>query len=257
MTDHLIQLPSNFRYMYQFNGGSQYKCVEACLSMAGEIAFPDRYADPAKLMVQIYEQYVGPDVPGDRNGTTKEQAIEWLTSQHIGFIDMQHFIDAGAIDELHAELMAQNQQNIPQIISIGDESYLKSAKTGLTLHNWADSLNHGSHTMLRVGYSDTEGQPWGYYYEPAAAPNFSEPVPIALQDFLDGKIVGCIAIMPHGVPVPPPGFLFSQGSWPPVKPTFDVAKAENTIAAISQALDAMKAAMANLANDLGALKQEV
>src|SRR5258708_37379176 len=173
MTDFMVKLPGNFRYVTQFEAGkSQYRCVEASLSMAGQIAYPARYANPQLLMSQIYSHFVGPDVVGDRNGTTREQAIQWLQSQNIGYIDMQHLIDAGQIEELHAEISAQNKQDVCQIFSIGDESFLKHAKTGHTLHNWADALNHGSHTMLRVGYSDDQG--YAYYEEPAAAPNFSE-----------------------------------------------------------------------------------
>src|SRR5947209_5148125 len=112
MTDILVKLPGNFRYCYQFDNGSQYKCVEACLVMAEEVAYPDRVKDPHALMSQIYQKYVGPDVPGDRKGTTKEQALEWLASQNIGHIDMQHFLDAGDIEGLHNELMAQNQQGV-------------------------------------------------------------------------------------------------------------------------------------------------
>lgn len=246
MADHLIPLPGNFHYVYQFQSGkSQYRCVEACLAMAGQIAYPDRYANPVALMSQIYTQYVGPDVAGDRNETTREQALAWLASQHIGFIDMQHLIDAGQIDELHKQIQEQNLAGVPQLISIGDESHLKYAKTGQSLHNWADALNHGSHTMLRVGYSDSEG--FAYYYEPAAAPNFAEPVPIAWQDFLDGKVVGCIAIFPHGMSEYPPKPKF----------VFDQAKAEVTLQAALTALSAAQSGLANLAHDLEALKSEV
>jgi hypothetical protein len=257
MADFMVKLPSNFRYVYQFDGNSQYKCVEASLAMAGQIAYPDRYAHVALLMSQIYTHYVGPDVVGDRNGTKPEQALDWLRLQNIGHIDMQPLIDSGDIAKLHDQIAAMNRQDVSQIISIGDESFLKHAKTGHTLHNWADSLNHGSHTMLRVGYSDSDG--WGYYEEPAAAPSFSEPVPIDWQNFLDGKIVGCIAIMPHGVSVPPEGvhFDWTAQTWPKPKPAFDAVKAESTVAAMINALDAMKTAMGNLANDLSALKQEV
>src|SRR6266487_2334667 len=108
MTDFMIHLPGNFRYVYQFaNGLSQYKCVEACLSMAGQIAYPTRYANPVQLMSQIYTQYIGPDVTSDTRGTTREQALTWLHSQNIGYVDMQPMIDAGNLDELHAEIQAQ------------------------------------------------------------------------------------------------------------------------------------------------------
>lgn len=254
MTDYMVPLPGNFKYVYQFSAGtSQYKCVEASLAMAAQVAYPDRYPDPAKLMSEIYQQYVGPDVAGDRNGTTREQALAWLDSQHIGYIDMQAGLSN--LDELKAEIQAQNLQHIPQIISIGDESFLKYAKTGQTLHNWADALNHGSHTFLRVGFSDSEG--WAYYMEPAAAPNFAEPVPIKWADIEAGAVVGCIAIMPHGVPVPPAGFSFQHGTWPEPKPVFDAAKAESTLASAMQALDAINGALANLAHDLSALRGEV
>ena len=254
MTDFMVPLPSNFRYVYQFSAGtSQYKCVEASLAMAAQVAYPDRYSDPAKLMSQIYQQYVGPDVAGDRNGTTREQALAWLHSQNIGYIDMEPML--GNLDELKAEIQAQNLQHIPQIISIGDESFLKYAKTGQTLHNWADALNHGSHAFLRVGFSDSEG--WGYYMEPAAAPNFAEPVPIKWSDIEAGAVVGCIAIMPPGVKPPPAGFSFQHGTWPAPKPVFDAVKAEATVAAMIQAMEAMKAALGNLGNDLAVLKGEV
>jgi len=254
MTDFMVQLPGNFRYVYQFNGGSGYKCVEASLAMACQVAYPDRYANPTALMSQVYQQYVGPDVAGDRNGTTKEQALEWLDSQHIGYIDMQHYIDAGQLDDLIAEIQAQNQQNVPQLISIGDESFLKYAKNGQSLHNWADADNHGSHTFMRVGYSDSEG--WAYYEEPAAAPNFAQPVPIKWTDILAGGVVGCIAIMPHGMPTPPADFRFTQGTWPKPAPVFDAAKAESTLGAAVSATQALISALANLQSDLAALKGE-
>ena len=253
MTDFMVPLPANWRYVYQFDGNSQYKCVEASLAMAAQIAYPDRYAHPAQLMSQIYTQYVGPDVAGDRNGTTREQALAWLDSQHIGYIDMQAGLSN--LDELKAEIQAQNLQHIPQLISIGDESFLKYAKNEQPLHNWADALNHGSHTFLRVGYSDNEG--WAYYMEPAAAPSFAEPIPIKWSDIEAGAVVGCIAIMPHGVKPPPAGFSFQHGTWPAPKPVFDVAAAENTLAAIMHALQAAEGAVMNLAHDLAALKGEV
>lgn len=240
--DHVIPLPANFRYVYQFQSGkSQYRCVEACLAMAGQIAYPDRYADPVALMDQIYTQYVGPDVASDTKGTTAAQAIAWLQSQHIGYIEM----DVSNLDALKTEIQQMNLAGVPQIISIGDESYLKYAKTGQTLHNWSDALNHGSHSMLRVGYSDSEG--YGLYFEPAAAPNFAEPVPIEWQDFVDGKIVGCIAIFPHGMQEYPPK----------PQPVLDVAKAELTLQAALTALNAAQAGIASLASDLAILKGEI
>ena len=256
MSDIMVKLPQNFRYVYQFsNGLSQYRCVEASLAMAAQIAYPTRYANPGALMSQIYTEYVGPDITADTKGTTEAQALEWLASQNIGHIDMSPLL--GNVDELHNEMQAQNKQGVAQIITIGDESFLHDAKSGLILHNWASSLNHGSHTMLRVGYSDSDGA--AYYMEPAAAPNFTEPVAISWQNFLDGKVIGCIAVMPAGVPTPPAGFSFQTGTWPvppKPKPVFDAAKASATLFAMMQAADALKAAMTNLQNDITAFEQE-
>jgi len=254
MADFMVKLPSNFRYVPQFDGNSQYKCVESCLAMAGQFAYPDRYAHPALLMSQIYQQYVGPDVVGDRKGTTEAQALDWLHSQNIGVIDMQALLDNP--EELHAEIQAQNKQGVVQIISIGDESFLKYAKNGQTLHNWADALNHGSHAMLRVGYSDSEG--WAYYMEPAAAQNFAEPVPIEWLDFLNGKIVGCIAIMPPGVPVPPADFSYQHGTWPEPpkpKPVVDFEKVLSNLAAIAGVGGQLTNLANDIAKDVAALKE--
>ena len=238
MTDHVIPLPSNFRYVYQFQAGkSQYRCVEACLAMAGQVAYPTRYADPVALMDQIYTQYVGPDVTSDTKGTTVDQAVAWLQSQHIGHIVM----GCSNLDNLHMQIQQMNLAGVPQIISIGDESFLHDAKSGLILHNWSAALNHGSHSMLRVGFSDNEG--YGLYYEPAAAPNFSEPVAIPWSDFVQGGVASCIAIFPHGMSEYPPK----------PKPTFNKGDAMNSIHSMLTAADAFKLALTNLENEINLL----
>ncbi len=250
MADHMVKLPGNFRFVYQFDGNSQYKCVEACLAMVGQIAYPTRYANPAQLMSQIYQHYVGPDVVSDTKGTTSAQAIDWLHSQGIGSIDMSHLI-GGDMEALRLEISAQNAQGVVQIISVSDESHLKYAKTGLTLHNWADSLNHGGHAFVRVGYSDDMG--WGYYMEPAAAPNFERPVPIRWADIVAGGIDGCIAIMPSNVPTPPSGFSFQHGTWPePAKPPVNHDAIASTIAALQSAHAQRKTALEQELNELNA-----
>src|SRR4051794_31865393 len=72
MADFMIKLPGNFHYVYQFEPGkSTFRCVEATLCMAAQMAYPDRYKNLSQLMSQIYVKYVGADVPGDRNGTTR------------------------------------------------------------------------------------------------------------------------------------------------------------------------------------------
>jgi len=238
VTDHLIHLPSNFRYVYQFQSGkSQYRCVEACLAMAGQIAYPTRYADPVALMDEIYTQYIGADTSSDTKGTNAQQAIAWLTSQHIGHMAL----DVSDPNALHAQLQEMNLAGVPQLLTIGNESFLHDAKTGNILHNWSSALNQGSHTMLRVGYSDNEA--WGYYYEPAAAPNFAEPVAIPWSDFLQGGIVGCIAIFPSGM-----------NEYPPKpKPTFDKSAAVSGIHSVLTALEGIKLAVTELETNINNL----
>lgn len=250
--DISTKLPEDFQYVYQFaNGESQYRCVAAVLAMIGEFAFPGKWQSPAELMHQIYEHYAGPDIPSNTDGLTKEQCLDWLNTNHVGFIDLQDLIgDANALRE---ELEAQNKQGVVQLITVADESQLRYAKNGEKLHNWVDVGLH--HCILRVGFSDSDG--YGLYMEPAASLAFPHPVPIMWDDIAKAGVMTILSIMPHGVAVPPAGFRFSQGTWPKPKATFDVAKAESTVSAMAQAAVALQQAAAALISDLDALKEEV
>ena len=256
MADHIIPLPPSFRYLNQFAPSSwapnpsKYRCVSASTAMLAEIAYPGRWI-PEELEHDLYVQMAGPDVATDEQGIDKGPVLDWFHKVNIGYIDLAHLL--GNVGELLAEIEAMNKQGVPQMICVADESKLSDAVTGAKLHNWVDNGFH--HCFVRVGFSDDEG--YGLYEEPAA-PGFPQPVPISWdKSIVPAGIITCVAIMPAGVPVPPAGFSYQTGTWPKPKPVFDAAKAESTLAAALQALDAAHVALTNVTNDLAALKQEV
>ena len=256
MADHIIPLPPSFRYLNQFAPSSwapnpsKYRCVTASVAMLAEIAYPGRWI-PEELEHDLYVKWAGPDVSSDTQGVAKQPVLDWFKSVNIGFIDLADLL--GNHGELKAEIQAMNEQGVPQLITVDDESKLYDAKTGAKLHNWADQGM--SHAFVRAGFRDDEG--YGLYFEPAA-PGFAQPVPISWDNsIMPAGVITCIAVMPAGVPTPPAGFRYTTGTWPKPKPVFDAAKAESTLAAALQALDAAHVALTNVTNDLAALKQEV
>lgn len=266
MADHLIKLPSVFRYLNQFQPSkwaaqpSLMLCGEASTAMAAEIAYPGRYI-PEELMYDLCLKWAGADVASDPNGSTITEVMNWLKSAYIGYIDLQPLVDqanAGNTDPLRHMLGNMNKQNVAHIITVADESQLHQAVPnsvadpnnpyvrGAKLHNWADQGM--SHVMLRVGFSDTDG--YGLYAEPAA-PAFCEdskgnfqPVKILWSDILSAKILHCVAIMPNGVAVPPQGIDFDWTTpWPVPAPVLDfkaslsdLEMATNMLASVSGAL---------------------
>lgn len=256
MTDHIIPLPSTFQYVNQFAPSqwaphpSNYRCVTATMAMCAEIAYAGRW-NPPQLEDQLYTRFAGPDVPTDQQGLTKAQVLTWFHEVGIGFIDLADMLSDDTA--LKAEIQAQNEQGVAQLITVADESKLYDAVSGVKLHNWADTGL--SHCFLRVGFSDDQG--YGLYYEPAA-PGFTQPVPISWDNsIMPAGVITAVAIMPAGVPVPPAGFRYTSGKWPEPKPMFDATKAESTLAASMAALDAIGGALANLAHDLAVLKGEI
>src|SRR5207247_2168079 len=109
----------------------------------------------------------------------------------------------------------------------------------------------------RVGYSDSDG--YGLYAEPAA-PAFCQdahgnfkPVPIMWSDVEKAGIMHCLAIMPHGVAVPPQGFSYTNGVWPePPPPPVNHHAIADTIAAIQAAHTHRKATLQQEIDELGA-----
>ena len=238
MTNFLVKrLPA---YVNQFapspfaKNPSGYRCVTASAAMAIDFAYPGGH-DPYQLEHDLYVQYAGPDVPSDENGLSKDQLKEILTTFHVGFIDMDPLVQEGLNGNptpLLQEMEAQTKQDVLQIITVADESFLKEAGTGKKLHNWVD--NGLKHCFVRVGFSDDLG--YGEYLEPAAplfcqdAQGHEKPVAIAWSDIVSAKIITAIAIMPYGVPVPPVGFSYQHGVWPvPPKPPINVDRAEQLL----------------------------
>ncbi len=248
--DHLIHFPPNFKYINQFAASrvapdpSKYRCVAATIAMLAQVAYPNRW-NPEELEHDFYVQYAGPDTATDTNGISKEAVLEWLTKNHVGYIDLQHLV--GDPEELRKEITAMNAQNVPQLLTIADESHLKFANgtdNRPKLHNWADTGL--AHCFARVGYSDDHG--YGLYLEPAA-PGWHQPVPILWSDITDGQILTCIAIMPSGVPVPPAGFSFQHGTWPvPPAPPVDHGSIADDLKAENTTLEQVIAALHDVPN---------
>ncbi len=257
--DHIIPLGNNFQYVNQFQPStwaphpSNDRCVTATMAMLGEVAYPGRW-NPPQLEDQLYTRFAGPDIPTNEQGLTKANVLKWFDEVGIGYIDLASLI-GGDMEALLQEIEAQNKQGVPQLLTVADESKLYDARTGAKLHNWVDVGL--SHCFMRAGFSDSDG--YGLYFEPAA-PGFQQPVPIAWRgeySIATAGIITALAVMPHGVQVPPAGFRYTSGTWPAPKHVFDQAKAESTLAAALIALDAARGALTNVTNDLAALKEEV
>lgn len=235
--DHLVHLPAHWQYLNQFKPSSwaphpsTWRCVAASALMAAQVAYPVAF-NPEQAEHAFYEKYAGPDVPSDHQGIGKESLLAWFRDNHIGFIDLQDIVDSGDHELLREEITAMNRQNVLQVISVADESYLKYAPGEAKLHNWNDVGL--AHCFVRLGFSDDKA--YGYYAEPAAA-GFSydeqgtwQPIPIFWKDIVAGRITSCIAVMPAGVPVPPAGFRYHRAPgqpdniWPePAKPAVDTS----------------------------------
>lgn len=250
MPDISVKLPPSFHFLNQFapsqwaTNPSLYRCAEACVAMADGFARPNEHI-LEHLMDYLYVKFIGPDVATDTRGTQASQIPQMLTFLKIGFVDMQPLVDAynaGNVTPLHNELMAQNNQDVPQILVIADESqlyeYAQQADgapgLGRKLHAWNDAGME--HCIFRIGYSTDQG--YGLYGEPAAV-GFEQPVKIPWSCIDKARIIHAFAVMPSGVVAPPSGFLFQQGTWPPpVAPT----AATVDLAHITDILNVLKAA---------------
>lgn len=256
MTDFLVKrLPA---YVNQFKrttfapSPSGYRSVTASAAMVIDYADPGKY-DPDQVEHDLYVRYAGPDVASDHNELSKDQLKAILVQFQVGFIDMDNLVQEalhGDPAALLHEIEAQNEQQVIQILTVADESFLKEAGTGKKLHNWNDTGL--SHCFVRVGFSDSDG--YGLYLEPAA-PGFctdpatgqEKPVRIAWADIVAARVITCIAIMPPGVEAPPDGFSFQNAQWPtppaPTKPPVDTDKATQAILALIAACQKQDAAL--------------
>lgn len=259
-------LVHNVPHVYQFKKGhSLYRCVAYVLASLIAFAYPGKYQDLDDLARKLYEEYAGPDVESNTAGMTKAQAIECLQKHGVGFVDLQHFLDAGDIEGLRHEMAAMNRAGIPQLLTIGDESHMKLATNGTKLHNWNDAGL--SHCIVRLGMEDQA--PIGYYLDPAApCPPFPFPTPVEWADIAAAQPITALGIMPPGVSVPPADFRFFAGKnedgsdkwnmWPAPKPHLDLDAAASTLHAIIAAAEQMagvaatlKSASNNALSDIG------
>ncbi len=230
MPDILIQLPASFKYLNQFvptpsTAPLVNRSMASSLAMAAELVFPGR------------------DVPEELEriitASSSAEALDWLTKYGITFIDLQPLVEEfqrGNAAALHGEIMAQNSQQVAQIISVADESKLFD-DTGKKLHSWADTGQ--PHTMLRVGYSTDQG--YGLYFEPAA-PGFAQPVHIPWTHLVEANVSAAVAILPGGVEAPPAGFSFQSGQWPTPKPTLNLPAAQEALHILEQVIQTMASA---------------
>ena len=230
--------------------------------MCLDFAYPGKY-NVYQVEHEAYTRFVGPDNPQDDYGVTREVMQKFFDMYHVGTINMDAMVDAaladGNFEPLHAEISAQNRQGVIQMMSVADESLLINDANGQSLH---PGLHYG-HCIVRLGFSDDAG--YGLYFDPAnplactnPVTHKYEPVKISWDSMVRAKVNFCYAIMPPGVKPPPAGFSYQHGTWPvPPKPPLDVDKAQSTIAAMINAMDALKGAIGNLGNDLNALKTEV
>lgn len=247
MADHIVSLPSHFKYLNQFASSSYapnpalYRCVAASAAMAAQIAYPGRWI-PEQLEDQLYTQLAGPDVPTDTNGITKEAILKWFDLVKIGYYDnAKYFSDQ---NHLLAVMQKQNIAGVPQLITVANENLLTQAISKVNLHNWTQPVTAAAHTFIRAGYSDSEG--YGLYFEPAA-PGFPQPVPIEwLNSIEKAQVITCVAIMPHGMPTPSPDFDWLNNTWPEPVHVPNVKDAVSTLDAIKSAYEKEDAAYAQL-----------
>ncbi len=237
MADHIIPLPESFRYINQFAASpyapnpSLYRCVAASLAMLAQIAYPGRWI-PEELEHDLYVQLAhGPDIRTDENGITKNAALGWMSSEHIGLYDNSKYFGNQA--DLLAVMQRQNEAGIPQLITVANENFLLFANTDIKLHNWTEPANQAAHSFIRVGFSDTDD--CGLYFEPAA-PGFAQPVPISWPRSIEkARIITSVAIMPSKMAAPPADFDWLHGTWPPAVPSPRVQDALSTLASLKSA----------------------
>lgn len=262
MTNYVIKMPAGWHYMNQFlptkyaPNPSKQRCATATTAMATAFARPNEYNEE-ELEDHFYTKYDGPDIASDPQGTTFANLEKMLQEVRVGYVDLQPLIDmanSGNAGPLHAELQAMNRQNVPQIITVADESQLYDASNPQKkLHSWADQGM--SHVIFRIGYSDSEG--WGAYYEPAA-PGFPQPVHIPWPNINSARVIHALGIMGPGINPPPNygpgGFLYQTGTWPapePSKITISEEDADQLVTILRAATETQAKAVARFIEILG------
>lgn len=257
MADHLVPLSEHFQSVQSREPGcSNFRHIAASLANIAQIACPGKYANPQSQVSRIYEDYTGQaDLPGNTIGLTKEQALAYLTSQGIAYIDeTPRFND---INALKHEMQAQNLAGVLQLLVLADETKLRHAGNGLPLHNWAPTASPGaSCSLIRDGYSDSTTR--AYYIDAELSPAFTQPVPIEWECIEAAGLLACIAILPGVKQAPPADFSYYAGvdvegkmlppnQWPipeAPKPVINIDEIMSTLDASNQAMEAATQAIA-------------
>lgn len=248
-------------HVYQFEQNrSKYRCEAAVLAAVSAFARPNHWPNLSVLMHEIYIKYVqGPNAGQDSDANTwglnKDNALDWLRGNGIGYYDLQHIVDTSDSELLRHHMGAMNESGIPVILGIDDESHLYQAKQaadgswtqGPKMHNWNDAGL--KHALLRVGMSEVH--PVTLINDPAAAcPPFEYPTPVLWSDLQACGINTAIGIMPPGVPAPDASFSFYDNgvkhAWPVPKPHVDLDAAASTLHAIIAAAEQMASVAATL-----------
>ncbi len=249
MADHLIKLPEHFQSVQSREPGcSNFRNIAASLANIVQIATPGKYANAQTQVSRIYEDYTQqPDISANAVGLTKDQALAYLTSQGIEYIDeTSRFNDVNALKH---EMQAQNLRGVFQLLVLADETKLRHAVSGLPLHNWIAASPVSSCSLLRVGYSDSTTN--AYYIDAELSPAFEQPIPIDWGCIEAAGLLACIAILPGVRQTPPVDFSYFAGTavdgtmlppneWPipePPKLEVNVDELVSTLSETNQALE--------------------
>lgn len=254
-------------HVYQFEQGkSAYRCEAASLAALSAFAHPNHWPNLSELMHEIYTKYVpGGDVPANKQGMTKEQALEWCKSNGIGVCDLQWVVDKGDPEELRRHMGAMNKSGIPILLGINDESHLYQATQqadsvwvrGPKMHNWNDKGLR--HALVRVGMDMVH--PVTLLDDPATAcPPFAYPTPVLWDDLRACGINTALGIMPPGVPAPPESFHFHtldgvDHVWPEPPPKVDVPTAAQIVAALKAKMQVLEHDSVQMQADLEAAQK--
>ncbi len=259
----MVALPKGFRFLNQF-ASPQWAKLAKTLCFETSVAMADEFQRPGDQIPEHLIEILASSASADAAAITLDEAAKILASCKLNFIDLQSLVDEFNRGDrtLHAEIMAQNSQNVMQLFTINDASELYEAVSnpnsadpqnpyvrGKKLHAWEDAGK--SHSFVRLGYSKTGGI--GLYGEPAAV-GFDQPVPILWQDIVNAGIAHVWAILAEGVALPPAGFLFQSGAWPtppPPQVTVDVAALNNSLMILKATTNTAAQGIAHIEELLG------
>lgn len=219
MTDHLIPLPPNWRYVDQYAPNrlasipSMARGITACTAMLAQIAAPGRWV-PEELEDALAHKLV-PEAGPDPKTASLAVILRWLAQQGLPCINLQPLVE-GEQTLLKHTIERMNLMGIPQLLYVEDESKLTDI-AGRKLHAWTDQGE--GHALLRLGFSDSAG--YGFYADPAASgfcldkTGTFHPVPISWANSIGpAQVTAVLAVLPAGMTQPPADFDWLNQWWP-------------------------------------------